>query len=551
MQSNTDNHVRPPLRIGILLDSGSQPYWVHQVICGLKNSTAVDITAVFLNTRPYPDDPEQSGNWNYLLYHYYKQFDKNKFLIQKDALQRRDIGELIAAYPLQNIELIYQNGKATFSSEDQQQIISRQLDVILFPREKDYWGEIPRLARYGLWAYQFGGNQPTAFWEVVEGIPMVSSGLYICADDSSGERQIYGSVAPGDDRSPARIKNHIHIKTGQFAIRKLEQLHFFGERALSPELCPIPAPVPPPKGTGIPKNPGMVLAFSRIMASFIKDAYKRKIYVDARWDMAFRFGGDRLDISRLHVITSPEDGFWADPFPWQYDGKHYIFFEEFLFAEGKGRLRVMEVKRDGTWNDPVTILEKDYHLSYPFLFEWEDELYMLPETLENETIEVYRCISFPHQWELHKVIMEDVQAVDATLLQKDGKWWMFASVAVEPECAWDEVSLFYADTPFGPWTPHPCNPVRSDVRSARPGGQLFERGGRLYRPAQDCSVRYGYALSINEIKRLDTEQYEEVEVERILPRTELQEMGIHTVNQAGDLIVFDRFASEAKSNRLP
>ncbi len=551
MQSDTDSYIRPPLQIGILLDSSNQPRWVHEVIRNLEKSTAVCIAAVLLNTRPYPKNQDQDSSWSYLLYRAYQQFDKKKFLTQTDALKRRDITELIAAWPLHEIQLIHNNGKLTFSSVDQQQILSRQLDVILFAGEKNWWGEIPHLAKYGLWAYQFGGNQPPAFWEVVEGIPTIPSGLYICADDTTGERQIYSSVAPGDDRSPNRIKNHIYLKTGQFAIRKLEQLHALGELALTPELCPEPDPVPSPKGSGIPKNFSMTLAFSRIMASFIKDVYKRKIDMEARWDMAFRFGGDRLDISGLHVISPPKNGFWADPFPWQHDGKYYIFFEELLFAEEKGRLRVMEVKRDGTWTDPVTILERDYHFSYPFLFEWEDELYMLPETMQNGTIELYRCTSFPHQWKLHKVIMEDIKAVDATLLQRDGRWWMFVSQAVESGDAWDEVSLFYADTPFGPWTPHPCNPIRSDVRSARPAGWLFERDGRLYRPAQDCSVRYGYALSINEITRLDTERYEEVEVERILPRAELQEMGIHTVNQAGDLIVFDRFASEAKSDRLP
>ena len=551
MQSNTDSYIHPPLQIGILLDSNTQPRWVHQLIRTLENSPAVNIATVFLNTVHPPTDPKLDSGWSYLLYRAYKRFDKNKFLTQADALQHSDISTGIAAWPVQEIQLIYNNGKATFSSDDRQQIITHQLDVILFAGEKGYWGELPRLAKYGLWAFQFGNHLPPAFWEVVEGIPAIPSGLYICADDKDGERQIYGSVAPGDDRSPSRIKNHLYLKTSQFAIRKLEQLHTLGEQALTAELCPLPDPVPSPRGRGAPNNFSMVLAFSRIMAGFIKDVYKRKIDLEARWDMAFRFGGDRLDISGLHVISPPKNGFWADPFPWVHNGRYYIFFEELLFAEEKGRLRVMEVKRDGTWTDPITILEKDYHLSYPFLFEWEGELYMLPETMENSTIELYRCTDFPHRWELHKVLMEGVKAVDATLLQRDGKWWMFVSLAVESGDAWDEGSLFYADTPFGPWTPHPCNPIRSDVRSARPGGWLFEHDGHLYRPAQDCSVCYGYALSINEIKYLGTDRYQEVEVKKILPREKLHEMGIHTVNQAGDLIVFDRFASEAKSDKLP
>ena len=551
MQSDTDHRIRPPLRVGIILDSAEQPRWVHELLDSLDDSLAIDIAVVLIVKEPLGNDAQQTSGWHYLLYRAYQQFDKKRFLQQTDALQRSDITALIASSPRRDLRLVQNGGGNSFCAEDSQYIAGLQLDVLLFAGEKRYWGRVPRLARYGLWAFQFGENHPPAFWEVVEGIPTIPSGLYICADEDSSERQIYGSIAPGDDRSPSRIKNHIYLKTSQFAIRKLEQLHSLGERALTPELCPLPDPVPSPKGSGIPKNIDMSLAFVRIMTGFVKDVYKRKVDMEARWDMAFRFGGDLLDIRGLHVISPPKDGFWADPFPWQHDGKYYIFFEELLFADEKGRLRVMEVRPDGSRSEPVTILERDYHLSYPFLFEWEGELYMLPETMDNGTIELYRCTEFPYRWELHKVIMENVKAVDATLLQRDGKWWMFVSLAVESGDAWDEVSLFYADTPFGPWTPHPCNPIRSDVRSARPAGWLFERDGRLYRPAQDCSVCYGYALSINEVTRLDTERYEEVEVKRILPRPELHEMGIHTVNQAGNLIVFDRYASEAKSDRLP
>ncbi len=548
------NHARPPLRVGVLLDSIEQPRWAHEVIRHLNTSSAVESSALFLNESPpckNPDEFAEEG-WNHLFYRAFCQFDKNKFLEGPDILARSDISDLIDDWPWHEIRLRNNGQGFELSPADIEHIRNQQLDVLLFLGEKQRWGRIPHLARYGLWAFQFGNHQPPAFWEVVEGIPTIPSGLWICADEEREEQPIYTSVAPGDNISPAVIRNHIYLKTAQFAVRKLEQLHHFGEQALEPELCPRPdESLPSPKGEGIPNNLQMTWAFSRLVGGFLKDLYKRKVDLEARWDIAFRFGGDRLDIGNLQVIPPPKGGFWADPFPWQHEGRYYIFFEELMFSDEKGLLRVMEVKQDGSWSEPITILEKEYHLSYPFLFEWEGDLYMLPETMQNETIEVYRCVSFPDKWELHKVLMEGVKAVDATLLQRDGRWWMFVSMAVNNGEAWDEVSLFYADNPFGPWTPHPCNPVRSDVRSARPGGWLFERDGRLYRPAQDCSVCYGYALSINEIKHLDTERYEEVEVQRILPRPELNEMGIHTVNQAGDLIVFDRFAARTKSDKLP
>ncbi len=555
MQTNEKtNHTSTPLRVGLLLDSICLPLWAQDAIHHLKSSPAVEIAALFLDAdcrEDNPLDPAEQG-WNRAFYRAFCQFDKNKFLESPDVLERSDVSELTREWPLHKIRLLRNGQGFTFSSADLNRIRDQQLDVLLFLGEKDRWGDIPRLARHGLWAFQFGSQQPPAFWEVVEGIPTIPSGLYICADEEAEERLIYASVAPGDNISPAVIRNHIYQKSAQFPVRKLEQLYHFGDRALDPEFCPAPEGVlPSPRREGIPGNLQMTLAFSRLIGGFIKDVYKRKVDMEARWDIAFRFGGDRLDISNLQVISPPKGGFWADPFPWQHEGRYYIFFEELMFSDKKGVLRVMEVKRDGSWSDPVTILEKDYHLSYPFLFEWEGDLYMLPETMQNGTIEVYRCVSFPDKWELHKVLMEGIKAVDATLLQRDGRWWMFVSMAVNNGEAWDEVSLFYADNPFGPWTPHPCNPVRSDVRSARPAGWLFERDGRLYRPAQDCSVCYGHALSINEVIRLDTERYEEKEVKRILPRPELNEMGIHTVNQAGDLIVFDRFAAETKTPRLP
>ncbi len=543
--------MHPPLRLGLLLDSIQQPRWVHELIRRLRRLDAVQVHAVFLcSTPPVGTEGERDG-WRHLAYRLYRRFDRWKFLGHADVLQPADASRLLNGWPVREIEILPGPGGATFSDEALQWILEQQLDVLLFAGDKGCWGKIPRLARHGLWAYRFGTGPPPAFWEVVEGIPVISSGLYICADHGSAERQIYGSVAPGDPHSPSLASNHLHTKTALFAVRKLKQLHALGDRALDPDMCRLPDPVPRPRGSGVPENIPVTRAFSRLMARFARDVYRNRVDRNRRWDLAFRFGGERLDREGLHVIAPPKEGFWADPFPWRHGGRYYIFFEELLYAEGKGRLRVLEVRRDGSSSEPVTVLERDYHLSYPFLFRWQGELYMLPETMANRTIELYRCVSFPDRWELCKVLMEGVKAVDATLLERGGRWWMFVSLGLESVDAWDEVSLFHADTPLGPWHPHPCNPVRSDVRAARPAGALFEHGGRLYRPAQDCSVCYGHALSINEIRHLDRDSYEEVEVMRIQPRPELGELGIHTVNQAGDLVVFDRYASEAKSGRLP
>jgi hypothetical protein len=89
------------------------------------------------------------------------------------------------------------------------------------------------------------------------------------------------------------------------------------------------------------------------------------------------------------------------------------------------------------------------------------------------------------------------------------------------------------------WTPHRLNPVISDARRARPAGAIISEGGRLYRPSQDCSVRYGYAIHINEITRLSVDEYEETETVSIVPDGSRDIIGTHTYARAGRLTVLD------------
>jgi hypothetical protein len=83
--------------------------------------------------------------------------------------------------------------------------------------------------------------------------------------------------------------------------------------------------------------------------------------------------------------------------------------------------------------------------------------------------------------------------------------------------------------------------VKSDVRSARPAGRLFRRNGCLYRPAQDCSVHYGHAISINRVLRLTRDEFSEEETAKILPRWRKGLERTHTLNSAGRLTVIDGF----------
>ena len=134
-----------------------------------------------------------------------------------------------------------------------------------------------------------------------------------------------------------------------------------------------------------------------------------------------------------------------------------------------------------------------------------------------------------------------VLAADSTVVPHAGLCWLFAGVSPVPwEPANDYLHVFYSEDPIrGAWTPHPLNPVVSDVRRARPAGPIVGHEGRLFRPSQDCSGRYGSGIRINEIVRLTVEDYEESEQTVIRPDRERGFVATHTIAVDGELTVMD------------
>ena len=271
-----------------------------------------------------------------------------------------------------------------------------------------------------------------------------------------------------------------------------------------------------------------------------------------QWQIGYAFGDEiRPEPSRLRYLVPPQDSFWADPFVVADGERHYIFFEEFPYGTGKGQIAAIEVDERGEQvGAPLPVLERPYHLSYPFLFKWRGGLYMLPETAENGTVELYRCEELPSRWRLERVLLTNVRAYDATLWQQGERWWMFVSLAPPGTDGNDELHLYSSRvTPLGPWTPHPANPVVVDTRRARSAGPLFVRDGALYRPSQDCSRAYGHSISINRVDALDEREYRETPVERIEPGWRRDIMRVHTIGGSGRLRVVDMFVKRPRWRR--
>jgi len=279
----------------------------------------------------------------------------------------------------------------------------------------------------------------------------------------------------------------------------------------------------------------------RHIISRIKNKIRSCFFLD-QWIvlLAPSTGYKSLSWDDFKPLVPPLDRLWADPFIWVDNNTYYIFIEEMIYSTNRGRIACLTLDKEMNILSNQIVLERPYHLSYPFIFEHEGQLYMIPETGKNHGIELYRCARFPDQWIFERNLISNLYAVDATLLKKGDRWWLFANIRTEGGSTEDTLHLYYADHPFlDSWTPHPLNPIVKDIYSARPAGRIFLEDGILIRPSQDCSARYGYATNFYRIITLTETDYAEVHEHTFYPQGKGGILGIHTYNDMAGITVID------------
>ena len=222
-----------------------------------------------------------------------------------------------------------------------------------------------------------------------------------------------------------------------------------------------------------------------------------------------RAPADRANPVLRHTdVTDVTADFVADPFMLHKDGRWYMFFEVLNRETNRGAIAVAASDNALTWSYQQIVLNEPFHLSYPYVFEWQGEYYMIPETLGAAAICLYKADDFPTRWSLQKKLIAGVHA-DPSILRFADTWWMF--VCTRPY-QHDILRLFFARDLDGPWTEHPRSPiVQSDMSRARPAGRIVQVDGHVVRFAQDCVPHYGTRVRAFEITELTRETYVETE----------------------------------------
>ena len=316
------------------------------------------------------------------------------------------------------------------------------------------------------------------------------------------------------------------------------------EAALDGAAAAVPPPIPgeaPARAAGdIPASKWIARAAATVNSSAVRAAYASLCHAPhwrtgwRRTGPGFAQGGGWTDL--------PDDGrrFYADPFPVVWRGRTFLFVEEFEHALGKGVISAVEFGAEGPLGAPQPALERPVHLSYPNVFERDGEMWMIPESGAARTVDLFRALDFPYRWTLERTLVSGVCANDATLVEHDGRWWMFATVQDGGGAFSDALWLWSAPDFRGPWTAHKRNPVLVDIATARPAGRMFSQGGALYRPVQDCRAGYGAALGFARVERLDDDGFAQTLETLVKPGgADWPGRRLHSYNAAGGFEFID------------
>ncbi len=239
------------------------------------------------------------------------------------------------------------------------------------------------------------------------------------------------------------------------------------------------------------------------------------------------------------AIVAPRRDYWADPCAVTREDRRYIFVEEYADSRNIGVIACLELLPDGRVARLGMVLDEPHHLSYPLIFEWEGQCFMTVESGNAGRVSLYQARNFPMEWQRVADLLEGRRCVDPTLHFHAGHWYLFANVSESGGGTSDELFLFVAKELTGPYLPHPCNPIVTDVRCARPAGHLFAHAGRLIRPAQACAPHYGAAIVFNEVTELTPTRFDERALSRMDPAWNAALDGCHTYSRSQNLEVID------------
>lgn len=542
--NNNISETPVKLRFGLLCNGYRFKKWQIKTIESLIESGIAELCLLIINdTVPVKQNFVKklysltSRDFLYRIY--------TRFFLKPDSVKEVDLTDKFTDIASMRCRII-KKGKHSeiFSDADVAYIKEQKTDYILRFGFNIIRGEILKSARYGVWSYHHDDEKkyrggPPGFREIfykdkVNGIIL---------------QQLSEKLDSGIVLKKYFLKTVEHSYSGN-----VDNI-FYGASSMPLQVCKdiinkkadyfynLPSSSNA-RIYRVPSNLNMLKFLSVLIGNKIK-FHCRELFCSEQWNVGIiRKPLAKLiteGISDKDVVWMPAQNpvkFRADSFAFADSKGFHVFFEDYDYRKRKGKISKVTYNEDTGFSEPSTVLEKDYHLAYPYIFEEDNNVYLIPETFENNQIDMYKIDKNTGGLQFHKTILPDIDAVDSTVFFYNGKWWLFCTKQSDNPNA--KLFLFCSDKIDGSYTGHPANPVKTDIRSSRPAGKPFLINNALYRPAQDSSVTYGGRIALNKIVKLTAAEFEEETVGFTAPvMGSLYNKGIHTICEAGDYTVID------------
>jgi len=524
------------IRFGVMCRGTVFPAWQADAIKRLLSLEKVSCGLLI-----FDDNPPALGkrNLKHLLWYAYSSLSKKL----SRSSRKVDLTKQFEAIP----SIFCQTDKSKHLSQhlvdkDIQRIREADLHFILKFGFGIIRGEILDAARYGVWSFHHDDEQtyrggPPAFWEIYNDDKITGAILQMLTDKlDAGVILKKGFVKT--KYSYARNRDQILKETSRWpALLCIDILNGQTDKFHAK-----------PGGTKAqvyhhPRNCQLLVFLFKLIYFNLREV-SRSVFFTDYWNI----GVVKAPISAFLDEEKPEvdwypmrsrNRFLADPFCLVDEtDKHrlHIFYETYPFIEAKGKLDY--VLYEQSFGPEQELIKEPFHLSYPYPIKENGEYYLVPEAYESNSVFMYKAVDFPLSWEKSHVLMEGFAGIDNTIIKHEDTYWMFTTD--RKDGFRHNLKLFYAEDIFSEWVPHPKNPVKTDIRSARPAGTPFFYQGDWYRPSMDYAEKIEGRIFINKVLKLSKTEYEEIQVKIIDPYTDTRFSDkIHTLCDAGDYTIID------------
>lgn len=560
MQAQPDQQTAAPvLKIGILNDGPLSSKYVYDLIKWSRTTQNIQITHLIEHPNPaHGAFKNRSLIAKLLLKLKHEGLHKTLSQIARSFIHKFELRFLrriaqhkdhadnfnLADFNLQVTRITPQVSKSgfvyRFSDEDVDQVRALNLDVLIRCGTGIIRGPLLESTRLGILSFHHADNRinrggPPGFWEVRKQAETTGFIIQQLTEELDGGKVLF--------RGHFRTEGYWLLNQANLFLKSNYYMKHLLQKIAATGRLPALEASTPYSSTLLraPELSDAVAYFANTLSRKISAMVKLRLNIHPRWHVGYvRADWPQAVLWRGTEIKNPRNHFLADPFVYSRDGHDYCFVEDLDYATGLGFITAYELGPRGA-TELGTVIKEDFHLSFPYLFEFEGQLYMIPETSQNRDIRVYECVDFPLQWRLKTVLMSDVPAADTMVFFRGGTWWMLTNI--DPSDSGDycsELYAFSADSPLsGSWKPHPQNPLFVDASRARNGG-LLRAGDDIYRVSQvQGFATYGKRSALNKIVELTDEVYREERITELAADFQPGLIGTHHMHSNGRVTVFD------------